>query len=79
MPKNHYERWTDKDINEAVELAANGVTHADIARILGRSTSSINSVVHRERNKRASLGKPVNGFEEPSILGRIKMWLGIGR
>lgn len=77
MPKNHYERWTEEEIDEVFVLLASGVKHADIAKVFGRSKSSITNMVHRERRKHAGKIKPVQVDKVPTLLERIKRWLGI--
>jgi predicted transcriptional regulator len=55
MPKNHYERWTDDEIDSVLFMRSNGKTDAEIAKILGRSASAVTNAVHRERKRNSAL------------------------
>jgi len=81
MPKNSYERWTEDNLNSVFLMLVEGKTHAEIAKVMGRSTSSITNVVHRERKQaRNTIGKMIMKHAEsrqPTLLDRIKRWLGV--
>jgi DNA-directed RNA polymerase specialized sigma24 family protein len=55
MPKNHYERWTDDEIDSVLFMRSSGKTDAEIAKILGRSASAVTNAVHRERKRNSAL------------------------
>ena len=55
MPKNHYERWTDEEIDSALFMRSKGKTNEEIAKILGRSTSAVTNVIYRDRKRNGAL------------------------
>ena len=55
MPKNHYERWTDDEIDSVFFMRSNGKTDAEIAKILGRSASAVTNAVHREIKRNSAM------------------------
>jgi predicted transcriptional regulator len=55
MPKNHYERWTDDEIDSVLFMRSSGKTDAEIAKILGRSASAVTNAVHREIKRNSAL------------------------
>ena len=55
MTKHHYERWTEGEVDSVFFLRSQGKTHAEIAKILGRSASAVTNVVFRERKRNSAL------------------------
>ena len=82
MPKNHYERWTEEEIESVMRLRTEGKTDREIAHVLGRSVSAVTNAVHRERKKiHNNISQMIYHAakdRQPTILDRIKHWLGIG-
>jgi predicted transcriptional regulator len=54
VAKHHYERWTEGEIDSVFFLRSQGKTHAEIAKILGRSASAVTNVVFRERKRNSA-------------------------
>ena len=82
MPKNHYERWTEKEIESVMRMRTEGKTDKEIAKVLGRSVSAVTNAVHRERKRNsASVDGMIGQTAElrPTIFERIKRKLGISR
>jgi predicted transcriptional regulator len=64
MPKNHYERWTDGEVDSALFMRSRGKTDAEIAKIMGRSKSAVTNAIYRERKRNSD---SVDGMIEQTV------------